>query len=462
MKTLRRAFAGLISSVLALSPFSANAVSLYDGVKSRPALVAPVPPAPTIPTLPQTLPGLTTTVGLDVTVPQIPTTAGSLAAVLESASPKLSAAPQSTPQAPGPLADLEATGAKLDAPGADASGALDAQFDAGIRAHVDSAISEYFGVLSRDEEPGVVVAKRRPSSTQGAPTDLEMENNVKSSPKTNPEREQIAIKMFERGGAKYDPATAKVLQPDFTRDGEVQVQDVPGWGGGVSHNIFVVKKGHPKAGDKERVIVVSSHNDKVDVGDGVIDNWTGTTMVAHLYQSVKDWDTSVTYVFVAYAREEEGLVGSKQFYKSLTPAQRAVIEAHSNYDTIAIKGGGTNSWDNQSESVGSDEEWLAAVDAAVAEANKTRGAADQIDLKRMSLNGGDADSSTARRQRPPIPAGTIFSGPEDLIFSIIHSAADNIGAFDFALYKNTYLVAMALLRWHESHRIVRAAPVVNS
>jgi hypothetical protein len=53
---------------------------------------------------------------------------------------------------------------------------------------------------------------------------------------------------------------------------------------------------------------------------------------------------------------------------------------------------------------------------------------------------------------------TIYSGPEDLIFSIIHSDNDTLGAFDFGLYKNTYLVAMALLRWLDP-RPISAAPV---
>ncbi|MBI3552263.1 MAG: M28 family peptidase [Elusimicrobia bacterium] len=451
MTTLRRAFTLAAAFVLAVSPMpTAGAVSLYDAVKTRPAPITPVVPAQNLPALPQSLPGLAPALGADIAAPQIPIPPASQSA----------GAPQAQADLPRPLADLGTTGAQISAPGGDASAALDAQFDAGIAAHVGSAISEYFGTLGRGEQPGVVVSKKRSSSTDGAPTDAEMENNVKASPKTNPEREQIAIRMFQKGGASYDPATADVKVPDFTRDGQVQVQEVAGWGGGVAHNIFVVKKGKPKAGQKERVIVITSHNDKVDVGDGVIDNWTGATMVAHLYQSVKDLETEATYIFAAFAREEEGLVGSKQFLRSMTPDQRLLIEGNINYDTIAIKGGGTNSWDNQSSRVGSDEVMLAAADAAVAQANKTRGPADQLDLKRMALGGGDADSSSFRRQRPPIPAMTIFSGPEDLIFSIIHSANDNIGAFDFALYKNTYLVAMALIHWFERHPLA-AAPAVG-
>lgn len=467
MKTLRRVVAPLLSFALAFSPLSsAGAVSLYDGLKTSPTPTAPVVPIqPNIglPVLGQAIPAIPTLPSiptLDATVPQIPQLpTAPLAAQVPAA--QTAAAPAA--------AALEAAGTQLRAAApAQAQNALDTLFagtpnaaratdEAGIVAHIGNAIGEYFGVLPRGQEPGVVVSKKKRPAVEGAPTDTEMEDNVKASPRTNPEREQIAIRMFEKAGAKYDAKTSAVTTPDFSRDGQVQVQEVKGWGGEAAHNIFVVKKGRPKNGQPERVIVITSHNDKVDVGDGVIDNWTGTTMVAHLYQSIKDKDTEATYIFAAFAREEEGLVGSKTWVRSLSPAQRALIESNINYDTIAIKGGGTNSWDNQSQDIGSDEVMLAMADTAVAEANKGRAAGDQLDLKRQSLNGGDADSSTFRRQRPPIPAMTIFSGPEELIFSIIHSAADNIGAFDFALYKNTYLVALAIIGWLDAHPVAPAA-----
>ena len=36
----------------------------------------------------------------------------------------------------------------------------------------------------------------------------------------------------------------------------------------------------------ERVIVLTSHNDKVDVGDGVVDNWSGASLLPSLFQSL--------------------------------------------------------------------------------------------------------------------------------------------------------------------------------
>lgn len=453
--------------MLSLSPLSsAHAVSLYDGLKTRPA-----PTGPIIPVLPNT--GLTNIPGAIPTLPAIPNLNVAIPSVVDiaAATPAMPEAQPAMPQAATPQASaidgLQATGKALSSPTpsapAEAATALDQLFiggantsQASVAEYVGAAVSEYFGALAPGQEPGVVVAKKKHSGIDAAPTDDEMLTNVKSSSRSNPEREKIAIKLFEKGGATYDATASAVKTPDFTRDGQVQVQEVPGWDGSMSHNIFVVKKGHPKAGQPERVIVITSHNDKVDVGDGVIDNWTGTTMVAHLYASIKDVETEATYVFATFAREEEGLVGSKAWVRSLSPAQRAQIEGNVNYDTIAIKGGETNSWENNS-----DEVLLDAIDQAVAAANAKRGANEQLSLKRAHLDGGDADSSTFRNQRPPIPGMTIYSGPEDLVFSIIHSVNDNIGAFDFALYKNTYLVALALISWLDAHPL-KAAPAVGA
>lgn len=411
MKTLRQAFAALLAVVIVVP--ASSAASLYRAL-ARPA----APPVAT----------------LAVAAPRLP--AAAIPALGVAAVPAV-AVPGALQQAWVAAQTMASAG---DNGGVAAQASLAELFD---EDHVRFAIGEYFGVLAPGEEPGVVVSHQ--VWAQGAPGDDEMLGNVKESKKTNPEREAALIRIFVRNGAKYDPATAKVASPDFTRTDEVQLQEVLDRRGRPTgkHNIFVFKKGrNPDRG----IIVNSSHNDKVEAGDGVIDNWSGTTLVAHLHKTERDVETEAGRLYIAFAREEEGLLGSQYFLRSLTPQQRAKLEGDVNYDTIAIKGGGTNSWENNSDNV-----LLEAGDAAVAEANKTRGPQERLELVRDTLNGGDADSSSFRWQRPPIPAMTIYSGPEDLLFSIIHSARDNFGAFDFLLYKNTYQVAVALLHWLDAH-----------
>ncbi len=425
--TAPRSFVAAVLSILLGASAPARALSLYSGPRAQlPRTVAPIEAAPAVfeGLLPAPLP------------PALPAALGANPApeAVEGAAPR-AAAQAAAPASAGADDNAAANGAKGGAPPRAAEAEL---FAAG---HVHAAIAEYFGALADGEAPGVVVSRR--ARLEAAPTDGELLESVRESKKTAAEREAAAIRLFVLGGAKYDPAHALVETPDFSRYDEVQLQEVRDGRGRPTgkHNIFVLKRGRT-----DRILVSSSHNDKVSEGDGVIDNWTGTTLVTHLYRTEKDLETEAARIYVSFAREEDGLLGSQHFLASLSPAQRARIEADINYDTIAIKGGATNSWENNSDGV-----LLDAADAAVADANARLADGDRLSLSRDYLDGGDADSSSFRWQRPPIPAMTIYSGPEDLVFSIIHTARDNFGAFDFGLYKNTYRVAAALLRWLDAH-----------
>lgn len=77
-------------------------------------------------------------------------------------------------------------------------------------------------------------------------------------------------------------------------------------------NLFVVKKGQ-----SEEKIVIGAHYDKVSNGCGAIDNWSGIIALAHLYKTLKEYPTNKTLIFVAFGKEEEGLVGSKVMVNKL-------------------------------------------------------------------------------------------------------------------------------------------------
>ncbi|OGR92520.1 MAG: hypothetical protein A2V88_05715 [Elusimicrobia bacterium RBG_16_66_12] len=237
------------------------------------------------------------------------------------------------------------------------------------------------------------------------PTDKELYDRMARSPLTNAEREKAVIELFKLGGAKPE---------------EIVVQDV----GRGQNNIFVVKKGRT-----DRVIVVGGHHDKVSRGAGTIDNWTGATLVANLYQALRDQDSEATIVFITFGREEDGLVGSERYLQTLSKAQRAKIDAMVNLDTLAVDG--TFSWKNNST-------------RALLDRIKTVAAAARRDLKEATLSGGDADSSTFRQAG--IPAMTLFGASQDVIFDIIHSENDTMAAFSLDHYRNAYLLTIELLK----------------
>ena len=133
-------------------------------------------------------------------------------------------------------------------------------------------------------------------------------------PSTNPERMKFMVDLFKLGGAT---------------DADIVLQDA----GRGRNNIIVTIKGKT-----DRVIVVGGHYDKVSAGLGKIDNGTGATLVANLYQAMHGMQPDATLVFIAFAREEEGLYGSQAYVKSLDKAKRAKIDAMINLDTLAVDG----------------------------------------------------------------------------------------------------------------------------
>lgn len=240
---------------------------------------------------------------------------------------------------------------------------------------------------------------------EGVPTDEDLNKTVALSPLTNPERERVIAELFKAAGAKPE---------------EVKTQDT----GRGTHNIMVVKKGRT-----DRVIVVGGHHDKVHEGAGTIDNWTGATMVVNLYQAMRELDTDATFVFIAFSREEEGLVGSDKYVESLTREQLKKIDAMINLDTLGVDS--TLSWKN-----GSDKVLLAR---ALETARRTG-----RDLKETVLHGGDSDHTSFRR------AGVLgimfFGATVDVLWDIIHSANDTIASFSLPHYVNAYRLTLEYLK----------------
>jgi len=246
----------------------------------------------------------------------------------------------------------------------------------------------------------------RVSRPEGAiPSDDDLQGRMERLPSTNPERAKFMIDLFKLGGAT---------------DADIVLQDA----GKGRNNIIVTIKGKT-----DRVIVVGGHYDKVSEGLGKIDNGTGSTMVANLYQALHGTQPDATIVFIAFAREEEGLYGSQAYVKSLDKTKRAKIDAMINLDTLAVDG--TFSWKNNS---------TRALLDRMAQVSRESGHA----LKEDYLNGGDADSSTFRDAG--IPAITMYGASQSVIFDIIHSENDNMSSFSLAHYKNAYLLVLEAIK----------------
>lgn len=240
---------------------------------------------------------------------------------------------------------------------------------------------------------------------RAVPDDGTLSGRMELSPLTNAERERAIIDIFRQGGAA---------------ESDIRLQDI----GRGQHNVIVTKPGRTS-----RVIVVGGHFDKVQRGRGTIDNWTGATMVANLYQALRGVETEATIVFIAFGREEEGLIGSREYVRSLPSAERGRIDAMINLDTLAVDG--TFSWKNNS-------------DQALLDAIRQTATEGAFELQELRLSGGDSDSSSFRRAG--MLAMTVLGASNEVIWDIIHSENDTMKWFSLPHYKNAYLLTLALLR----------------
>ncbi len=93
-----------------------------------------------------------------------------------------------------------------------------------------------------------------------------------------------------------------------------------------------------KAGTSREKIVIGAHYDKVADGCGAIDNWTGIVTLAHLYASVKDTAFEKTLIFVAFGKEEKGLIGSRAMAESLSKEEVGEYCAMINMDSFGLSG----------------------------------------------------------------------------------------------------------------------------
>jgi hypothetical protein len=101
-------------------------------------------------------------------------------------------------------------------------------------------------------------------------------------------------------------------------------------------------------GTTNSTVVVGAHFDHVDAGMGVVDNWTGASMLPSLYQSLESQaQRRHTFLLIAFSGEEKGLVGSRFYVENLSPPELAKMRAMVDLDTLGL--GPTEVWVSRSD-----------------------------------------------------------------------------------------------------------------
>jgi Zn-dependent M28 family amino/carboxypeptidase len=164
-------------------------------------------------------------------------------------------------------------------------------------------------------------------------------------------------------------------------------------------------------GESASTIVVGAHFDFVRAGQGIVDDWSGTSLLPSLYEALKGKVRKHTFVFVAFAAEEEGLIGSRRFVKELTKEQRSEVRAFVNLECLGLTP--LKIWVTRSTPS------LVTLFAQVANAIGMPPSGVSLDAV------GDDDTHSFKDVK--IPVISLHSISQEK-FKILHSKADNVAA----------------------------------
>jgi hypothetical protein len=183
-------------------------------------------------------------------------------------------------------------------------------------------------------------------------------------------------------------------------------------------------------GTSRRGIIVGAHFDHVPNSDGVVDNWSGASLLPSLYEAVKVGPRTHRYIFIGFAGEEAGEIGSQFYARHMTIAEVAATDAMVNLDTLGL--GPTKVWASHS-----DKRLLGAL-ASIAK---------RLDLPVSIVNveqvgSSDSEQFAARK----IPRITVHSLTQETWQArIIHSPRDQISAMRMNDYYQSYELLAAYI-----------------
>jgi hypothetical protein len=237
-------------------------------------------------------------------------------------------------------------------------------------------------------------------------------------------QEVVNARLQEYGGDnKQREATLKKLFQEAGCDEEhLSEQAVKG---SKQPNVICVLPGR-----NGRALIVGAHFDRVSEGDGVVDNWSGASLLPSLYQSLKTAEREHTYIFVGFAEEEEGEVGSRFYVHQMSKEAIATTDAMVNMDTLGL--GPTQVWESHSD------KQLAGALAYIAK---------RLELPVGSVNVEQVGSSDSEQfAEKKIPCITVHSLTQKAWDErILHSSKDNMTAIKLDDYYQTYRLLAAYL-----------------
>lgn len=183
-------------------------------------------------------------------------------------------------------------------------------------------------------------------------------------------------------------------------------------------------------GTSDKVIIVGAHFDYVSAGNGVVDNWSGASLLPSLYEAIKTEPRKHSYIFIGFTDEELGEVGSAFYVHQMTKAQVAATDAMVNMDTLGLAP--TEVWASHSDAR------LKIAIASVAKSLKVPVTA--VNVEQV----GSTDSEQFAQRK--IPSITIHSlNQESWNAHILHTSKDKLSAMNLDNYYETYQLVAAYI-----------------
>jgi len=237
------------------------------------------------------------------------------------------------------------------------------------------------------------------SPAQKLSTQDQVKQDVERVPCKSSDRLNAVIDLFKRVGAM--DSDIQVIEKDGTR------------------NVVVTKKGTGSG-----TVVIGAHYDKWDKGCGAIDNWTGIVAIAHIYGTLREHAVQKTLKFVAFDKEEQGLLGSAAFVKQISKEELPSYCSMVNLDSFGF------AQPQVFRNVSTDK----LIDAATAFWPKMH-----LKLEVATIPNADADSSSFKNAG--IPAIT-FTGLDNHWQEFLHSSRDQVKSLNQAAVWMGYRVIL--------------------
>ncbi|MFN7925188.1 MAG: M28 family peptidase [Bryobacteraceae bacterium] len=238
-----------------------------------------------------------------------------------------------------------------------------------------------------------------------------LRQRLDSPPKKNEEREARLFRMFEEAGCKPD---------------ELRRQKLPA----SKHSNVICSL----PGAVDDAIVVGAHLDMTGSGSGVVDNWSGASMLPSLYEGHSKEPRKHTWIFVGFTLEEAGLVGSKFYANRLKKEAFDRHRAMINIDSVGTSPA---------------KVWVSRSDPRLLEGLLRMAGALQMQLTGVNVEQvGDSDShSFAARRIPVVDLHSLTQGT----LPILHTAKDQADRIVFEDYESTYRLLSAYLAYLDTN-----------